>query len=114
MKPALLPADLKSEIQQFTKEKKENKHETVINYDLGRLNDKLFVQNISDQANRLKSASDELIEVFKSEFRVCFPKQETSHKLLDIGDEINSITNKMSTYKKVKSLKERILSRKSK
>ena len=30
MKPALLPADLKSEIQQFTKEKKENIEEEEI------------------------------------------------------------------------------------
>lgn len=102
MKPCLLPADVKSEIEQFAKEDKRQDSER--NYSaLGRnpLNDKLFVQNLSEQASKLKSASDKFVEVFKSELKVCLPKRETSIELLEVGDEINLITTRITNWKKV-------------
>ncbi len=104
MKASLLPADLKSEIEQLSKETKGKGQvpKTQAGQERNVINDKLFIQNFSEQANRLKFAAEQFIEISKTDLKIFLPKNETSGRLIEIGDETNSISTKLTTWKKVK------------
>ena len=103
MKASLLPADLKSEIGQLPKEVKSKgqQSKSLAIQERNFINDKLLVQKFSEQASRLKSASEQFIEISKTDLKICLPKNETPCRLMEIGDEINSINTKITTWKQV-------------
>lgn len=102
MNASLLPADLQSEMEKISNEKN---HVTQIkSYNVlarNSLNDQLLVQNFSEQANKLKLAADKFVDVFKSDLKICLPKRDNSSRLINIDDELNSITKKMPPWKNV-------------
>ena len=105
MKASLLSADVQSEIKQIHKVKGRNQF-TKNHIVLGRYqqNEKLLCPNFTEQANRLKAAADQFNDVFKSDLKICLPKNGTSVTLLEFGDEINTIRTKFTTWKKVNVL----------